>query len=172
MAEYLFQILNGLFCYLLNLGSKKPFSGKKYKWHKLRPINSQLTKYWLTIIWLTNLDKDERAFWIIINDFLTDLNSWIFFPKMTLTQFPTFLPSKNHDHLLMKKVWIFFPEMTLPDVPKIRFFGFRLDFFFQKWRSLMFPVFGFFFQDSQIRVNQYTTTLVYCLRIVRKFIFL
>ena len=33
MAEYLFQILNRLFCYLLNLGSKKPFSGKKHKWH-------------------------------------------------------------------------------------------------------------------------------------------
>ena len=130
MGEYLFHTLNGLFCYLLNLGSKKPFSGKKHKWHKLNGHADFLTHNRLvnqlrkrpTCIMIHNL-------WIIINDILTDLNPWIFFPKMTLTQFPIFLSSKNHDHLLMKKVWIFFPKMTLPDVPKIRFFGFWLDFF-------------------------------------------
>ena len=109
---------------------KTLFREKKHKWHKLNGHADFLTHNRLvnqlrkrpTCIMIHNL-------WIIINDILTDLNPWIFFPKMTLTQFPIFLSSKNHDHLLMKKVWIFFPEMTLPDVPKIRFFGFWLDFF-------------------------------------------
>ena len=44
MGEYLFQILNGIFCYLLNLGSKKPFSGKEHKWHKLNGHADFLTQ--------------------------------------------------------------------------------------------------------------------------------
>ena len=65
---------------------------------------------------------------------------------------PLIFSLKNYGQVLMKKVWIFFPKMTLSDVPKIRFSGFLLEFF-PKMALAQFPVFGFFFQDSRIRVK-------------------
>ena len=52
----------------------------------------------------------------------------------------------------MKKVWIFFPEMTLAQFPKSDFLNFRW-IFFPKMTLAQFPVFGFFFQDSRIGVK-------------------
>ena len=52
----------------------------------------------------------------------------------------------------MKKVWIFFPEMTLAQFPKSNFLNFRW-IFFPKMTLAQFPVFGFFFQDSRIGVK-------------------
>ena len=52
----------------------------------------------------------------------------------------------------MKKVWIFFPEMTLAQFPKSDFFIFRW-IFFPKMTLAQFPIFGFFIQDSRIAVN-------------------
>ena len=54
----------------------------------------------------------------------------------------------------MKKVWIFFPEMTLAQFPKSDFLNFRW-IFFPKMTLAQFPVFGFFFQDSRIGVKGY-----------------
>ena len=53
----------------------------------------------------------------------------------------------------MKKVWIFFPEMTLAQFPKSDFLNFRW-IFFPKMTLAQFPVFGFFFQDSRIGVKR------------------
>ena len=53
----------------------------------------------------------------------------------------------------MKKVWIFFPEMTLAQFPKSDFLNFRW-IFFPKMTLAQFPVFGFFFQDSRIGVKK------------------
>merc|ERR1711911_289417 len=72
---------------------------------------------------------------------------------MTLAQFPKNKLFKNHDTVLMKKLWIFFPEMTLAQFPKSDFFIFRW-IFFPKMTLAQFPVFGFFFQDSRIGVNK------------------
>ena len=55
----------------------------------------------------------------------------------------------------MKKVWTFFPEMTLAQFPKSDFLNFRW-IFFPKMTLAQFPVFGFFFQDSRIGVNEFT----------------
>jgi len=71
---------------------------------------------------------------------------------MTLAQFPKNKLFKNHDTVLMKKLWIFFPEMTLAQFPKSDFFIFRW-IFFPKMTLAQFPIFGFFFQDSRIGVN-------------------
>ena len=68
---------------------------------------------------------------------------------MTLAQFPKNKLFKNHDTVLMKKLWIFFPEMTLAQFPKSDFFIFRW-IFFPKMTLAQFPIFGFFFQDSRI----------------------
>ena len=54
----------------------------------------------------------------------------------------------------MKKVWIFFPEMTLAQFPKSYFLNFRW-IFFPKTTLAQFPVFGFFFQDSRIGVKSF-----------------
>jgi len=51
---------------------------------------------------------------------------------------------KNHDTVLMEKLWIFFPEMTLAQFPKPVFLNFRW-IFFPKMTLAQFPVFGFFF---------------------------
>ena len=53
----------------------------------------------------------------------------------------------------MKKVWIFFPEMTLAQFPKLNFSDFGW-IFFPKMTLTQFPVFGFFFQDSRIGVKR------------------
>ena len=71
---------------------------------------------------------------------------------MTLAQFPKNKLFKNHDTVLMKKLWIFFPEMTLAQFPKSDFFIFRW-IFFPKMTLAQFPIFGFFFQDSRIGVK-------------------
>ena len=55
----------------------------------------------------------------------------------------------------MKKVWIFFPEMTLAQFPKSDFLNFRW-IFFPKMTLAQFPVFGFFFQDSRIGVKEFS----------------
>ena len=55
----------------------------------------------------------------------------------------------------MKKVWIFFPEMTLAQFPKSDILNFRW-IFFPKMMLAQFPVFGFFFQDSRIGVKLLT----------------
>merc|ERR1711911_538607 len=70
---------------------------------------------------------------------------WIFFPKMTLAQFPKNKLFKNHDTVLMKKLWIFFPEMTLAQFPKSEFF--ENLFFHAKLPEK--AVFGYFFQKGR-----------------------
>jgi len=77
---------------------------------------------------------------------------------MTLAQFPKNKLFKNHDTVLMKKLWIFFPEMTLAQFPKSDFFIFRW-IFFPKMTLAQFPIFGFFFQDSRIGVNDIPSIL-------------
>jgi len=77
---------------------------------------------------------------------------------MTLAQFPKNKLFKNHDTVLMKKLWIFFPEMTLAQFPKSDFFIFRW-IFFPKMTLAEFPIFGFFFQDSRIGVKMLTLSL-------------
>ena len=52
----------------------------------------------------------------------------------------------------MEKFWIFFPEMTLAQFPKPEFFNFRW-IFFPKMTLAQFPDFGFFFQNSRIGVK-------------------
>ena len=80
---------------------------------------------------------------------------------MTLAQFPKNKLFKNHDTVLMKKLWIFFPEMTLAQFPKSDFFIFRW-IFFPKMTLAQFPIFGFFFQDSRIGVNwQFTDKTIF-----------
>ena len=76
---------------------------------------------------------------------------WILFPKMTLTQSPIFLSSKNPDHLLMNKVWIFL-KTTLAQFLKSDFLNFDW-IFFPKMTLPDVPDFWIFFQDSQIRVE-------------------
>ena len=53
----------------------------------------------------------------------------------------------------MKKVWIFFPEMTLAQFPKSDFLNFRW-IFFSKMTLAQFPAFRFFFQNTRIGVNR------------------
>ena len=55
---------------------------------------------------------------------------------------------------LLKNIdWIFFPQMTLSSFPKIHFLNFTW-IFFHEWRFQVFPSFGFFFQNTRIRVNE------------------
>ena len=56
----------------------------------------------------------------------------------------------------MEKFWIFFPEMTLAQFPKPEFFNFRW-IFFPKMTLAQFPDFGFFFQNSRIGVKRLKT---------------
>ena len=75
-----------------------------------------------------------------------------FFSKNDAGSVPKNKLFKNHDTVLMKKLWIFFPEMTLAQFPKSDFFIFRW-IFFPKMTLAEFPIFGFFFQDSRIGVK-------------------
>ena len=88
---------------------------------------------------------------------------------MTLAQFPKNKLFKNHDTVLMKKLWIFFPEMTLAQFPKSDFFIFRW-IFFPKMTLAQFPIFGFFFQDSRIGVKVTQKTLYIIKRVLNVFI--
>ena len=80
------------------------------------------------------------------------LSLWIFFPKMTLAQFPKFFLPKKSWLYTHEKSLDFFSRNDAGSVPKIRFFEFSLDFFSKNDASSV-PGFWIFFQDSRIGVK-------------------
>ena len=72
------------------------------------------------------------------------LSLWIFFPKMTLAQFPKFFLPKKSWLYTHEKSLDFFSRNDAGSVPKIRFFEFSLDFFSKNDASSV-PGFWIFF---------------------------